>query len=254
MWSAVQQRLHINLLEMEAVRLALLAFLPSLRRSHVPLRTGNTSVACYLNRQGGSAVALSLHSGGGYPAVVFQGGDRHIGTTCLRVAKCAGRRSRQKRSSQVHRLDPGQGGSLTSVGGLVRADGRPFCLSILSSTADYVSSAHVSEDWAVDALSIPWTDLLGYAFPPFAIISKVIRKARLEGARLILIAPWWPSQPWFPELLSLSHESAIPLVLGPRSLLQPRSGVPHSNPQVLSLHAWLLCGRHRLHKAPLAQC
>ena len=53
LWSAAQQRLHINLLEMEAVRLALLAFLPSLRRSHVLLRADNTLVTCCLNRQGG---------------------------------------------------------------------------------------------------------------------------------------------------------------------------------------------------------
>ena len=58
LWTALQQSLHINLLEMEAVRLALLAFLPALRGSHVLLRTDNTSVACYLNKQGGCAPPL----------------------------------------------------------------------------------------------------------------------------------------------------------------------------------------------------
>ena len=53
LWTPLQQSLHINLLEMEAVRLALLAFLPSLRGSQILVRTDNTSVACYLNKQGG---------------------------------------------------------------------------------------------------------------------------------------------------------------------------------------------------------
>ena len=53
LWSAAQRLLRIDLLEMEAVRLALLAFRLSLRRSHMLLRTDNTSVACYFSRQGG---------------------------------------------------------------------------------------------------------------------------------------------------------------------------------------------------------
>lgn len=48
-----QQALHSNLLEMEAVTLALLAFLPFLKGRHVLVGTYNTTVACYSNRQGG---------------------------------------------------------------------------------------------------------------------------------------------------------------------------------------------------------
>ena len=149
-----------------------------------------------LQQAGGSAVTLSLHSGGGYPAVVFQGGDRHIGIICLRVAKCAGRRSRQKSSSQVHRLDPGQGGSLTSVGGLVRADGSPFWPldTIIDCRLRLVSACQARTGRLMLYLSrgqISWT----MPFFPFALISKVFRRPRLEGARLILIAPWWPGRP-----------------------------------------------------------
>ena len=96
-------------------------------------------------------------------------------------------------------MDPGQGGSLASVGGLVQADGRFFATRFNHRLPIYVSSVQDSEAWTVDALSVQWADLLGYAFFPFALISKVIREARLEGARLILFAPWWPSQPWFPS-------------------------------------------------------
>ena len=78
----------------------------------------------------------------------------------------------------------------------------------------------------IDALSLDWRGLLGYAFPPFPILAKVIRKARLESASLILIAPRWPAQPWYPDLLNLVHVPPVPLLLGRKGLLQPRSGIP----------------------------
>ena len=42
---------------------------------------------------------------------------------------------------------------------------------------------------AVDALSMPWEDLDSYAFPPPAILGKVVEK--LQG--ILLIATGWPS-------------------------------------------------------------
>ncbi|XP_076466028.1 uncharacterized protein LOC143297513 [Babylonia areolata] len=72
--------------------------------------------------------------------------------------------------------------------------------------------------------------LIAYAFPPFPILSKEIRKARLEHPQLILIAPKWPAQPWFPVLQSLTHVPPLELETKPHLLRQPRSGIPHSNP------------------------
>ena len=41
-------------------------------------------------------------------------------------------------------------------------------------------------------------------FPPVPLLCKVIQKLRtIQESEVILIAPWWPSQPWFPHLLQL---------------------------------------------------
>ena len=114
----------------------------------------------------------------------------------------------------------------------------------------YVSPVPDPEAWAVDALSFSWTNLQGYAFPPFPILGKVLRKAREDSASLILVAPHWPAQAWFPDLLALSHVPPIKFRLSPKALVQPRSGVPHANPDLLNLHAWLLCGALCPHEAP----
>ncbi len=51
-WSEPQIRWHINRLELEAVFLALKEFQAQLERQHVLIRTDNTSVVAYINRQG----------------------------------------------------------------------------------------------------------------------------------------------------------------------------------------------------------
>ena len=40
-----------------------------------------------------------------------------------------------------------------------------------------------------------------YAFPPFALLPKVIQKVKCDGAVGVIIAPVWKAQPWYPVLL-----------------------------------------------------
>ena len=96
----------------------------------------------------------------------------------------------------------------------------------------YVSPVLDPEAWGVNALSFPWGNLLADAFPPFSF-GKVICIACKEGATLILIASNWEAQSWFPDLLSLVLLDQVPLRLKGRALIQPRSGIPHGNPEIL---------------------
>ena len=52
-WSPQMRLAHINCLELLAVSLALKHFLPFLKGQHVLVRTDNTTVVAYVNRQGG---------------------------------------------------------------------------------------------------------------------------------------------------------------------------------------------------------
>ena len=53
LWSDREKLLHINCLEMIAVKNALTRFLPVIRDHHVLVRSDNMSVVSYLNRHGG---------------------------------------------------------------------------------------------------------------------------------------------------------------------------------------------------------
>ena len=53
-WSKLQNLRHVNLLELEAVFLAVKHFLPFLKNQNVLIRTDNTMVMHYINKQGGT--------------------------------------------------------------------------------------------------------------------------------------------------------------------------------------------------------
>ena len=55
----------------------------------------------------------------------------------------------------------------------------------------------------MDALSISWKGVIGYAYPPIVLIPKVLQKIQEGGCKIILIAPFWTRQPWFPILTQL---------------------------------------------------
>ena len=67
--------------------------------------------------------------------------------------------------------------------------------------AQFVSPVPDPQAWAVYALSLSWENLDPYAFPPTAILGKVVEKLENKLCRrLILIAPGWPNMHWFWEL------------------------------------------------------
>ena len=93
----------------------------------------------------------------------------------------------------------------------------------------------------MDALSLHWEDLDAYAFPPTAILGKVVEKLQDSPCRrIILIAPGWPNMPWFWDLVTMSSQIPLSLPNLPNLLTQPFNQIPHRNLTNLNLHAWLL--------------
>ena len=94
---------------------------------------------------------------------------------------------------------------------------------------------------AVDAMSLDWTDRVCYAFPPTALLTKVLAKLQQSPrCHMILVAPWWPKRLWFPILLQYSRTNPLELPLQENLLKQPKANIFHPNLQMLALHAWHL--------------
>ena len=104
----------------------------------------------------------------------------------------------------------------------------------------YVSPIPDPKAWKIDALSIPWEGLDGYAFCPVAILQKLIQKMNTYPCRMIVIAPGWPAMSWFWDLIELSSQPPLSLPLWKNLLTQPHSQYYHQNLPYLNLHAWLL--------------
>ena len=97
---------------------------------------------------------------------------------------------------------------------------------------------------STDAFQGKWTGFLGYAFPPFALVGKCLQKVRREKNSLLIVAPVWPSQAWYPLLLEYLVKSQV-LIPMYSDILQDPFG--HLHPMVtqgqLQLAAWTVSGR-----------
>jgi len=69
-----------------------------------------------------------------------------------------------------------------------------------------------------DAFSYPWNNEVGYFFPPFSLIPRVLRKIALEEATAVLIHPNWTGAAWYPQLRTMAIQTLnfppSPLLLG----------------------------------------
>ncbi|CAG2220358.1 unnamed protein product [Mytilus edulis] len=117
-----------------------------------------------------------------------------------------------------------------------------FATSLNHKLLTFVSPVPDPKSFAVDAMSLSWKGMFGYAFPPFRFLSPVLQKIAGENCKIIVIAPAWPKQSWFPDLLRLSCACPLVLPLRPDLLSQIKGKVLYQNPEKLHLHAWLLSG------------
>lgn len=240
-WSMYWRHCHINTLELRAVFLALKQFVSVVEGRCVLVATDNTTVASYVNKEGGSR-------------------SRKLCLLSMKILTWCANHSVTLRA----RFLPGKlnilADSLSREGGIVHTEwtlhagvlkhvfsclGTPhvdlFATRLNHQLPTYVSPVPDSLALGVDSLSMTWEGMHAYAFPPFPLLSRVMLKIRKELCLVLLIAPLWPGQPWFSLLLSLLVD--IPICLPHRSdlLCQPRSRLYHANPAMLHLHAFVLC-------------
>ena len=116
-----------------------------------------------------------------------------------------------------------------------------FATSLTARLPVYFSPASDPQAAGTDALLQSLDNLQAYAFPPIAIIRRVLVKLRSsKNCVLTLIAPFWPQREWFPDLLELLSD--VPITLSSRKdlLRQPHFHRFHQNLPMLQLTVWRL--------------
>ncbi len=98
----------------------------------------------------------------------------------------------------------------------------------------------------IDAFAHLWPNVSLYVFPPIKLIPAVLCRVKVSGARLLLIAPFWPSQTWFSELTPLLYRSPWEIPVRRDLLSQLQGKIWHPQPELWKLWVWPIQGRSLL--------
>ena len=251
LWSDREKRLHTNVLELKAVSLALRDFKDRCQNQTVLVGTDNSTVVAYINKQGGThsaemcALLWKIVTWCHHYHITLKA--RHI-PGCLNVMANLLSRSNQVQSTEWS-LHPQVFKQICQKWFTPHVD--LFATHLNHKLPLYVFSVPDPKAWDIDALNINWTNLTAYAYPPTALLHKVIQKIKQCHGLIIIIAPGWPGMPWFWDLIQLSTEIPLQLPVSTTLLKQSHKYVFHNNPQQLNLHAWCLGADNSKNKASL---
>ena len=213
-WNHQECLLHINILELRAITRALQDLFSLVLGRQILVCSDNTTVVAYINHQGGTQSEPLLQE---VSQLLLWCQTHNIQ---LRARHIPGRLNviadKLSRSHQIisteWQINPQVVQSLFHLWGTPSLD--LFATRHNTQLQMFVSPIPDPQAVAVDALSIQWQGLWAYAFPPPALLTKVLTKAKEEQLEMILIAPLWPAQPWFPLLLQLISD--VPRILPQR--------------------------------------
>ena len=83
----------------------------------------------------------------------------------------------------------------------------------------------------MDAFSFEWSQTNLYAFPPFAVVGRVIEKLIEDRATALLIVPYWPAQPWFADYVAGLIEPPFYFEMSNENLVLPFRRTSRQTPQ-----------------------
>ena len=195
---------------------------------------------CLPEKSGGHQIARNERFSHGHMSVGREEGNDSSSPLSSRASECVSGPSVPEGSNPQDRVEPKPDCSRQDLSCLGRPFVDLFALGKNTKLAICVSPIREETSWKVDSLVQNWDDLYAYAYPPTSLIRACLNKVRTENVEIVLIAPVWPNQEWFPDLLDLSIDFPISLPPVQKLLKQTFSHHFHPHPWLLNLHAWRL--------------
>ena len=200
---------HINVLELKAALLTLKSLCRSDKNIHIRLHMDNTTAVACVNKCGSTKPSLLQVT----KDIFKWAGDRSLTLTACHIPGKlnvdADRASRTLNVDTEWMLKPSIFKKICRYFGKPKID--LFASVLNAQLPKYASWKPDPSATYIDCFMMNWNTELLYAFPPFSLIARTLQKVRAEKARIILIAPLWPTRPWFP--------TALQLLMGPPILL-----------------------------------
>lgn len=240
MWTETEKEYHINYLELLAVFLGLKCFVPKEVNCTILLRIDNTTAISYVNRMGG----IQFPHLSNLARDIWQWCEKrniYLYASYVNTKEnCADAESRKVNPDIEWELSQSAFELIIQQLGVPEID--LFASRTNAKCEVYVAWKQDPDAIAVDAFTLNWHINFFYAFPPFSIILKCLRKIIHDQATGILVFPYWPSQPWFPLLKRLLISNII-FFKPSKDLLQSHFRAHHPLHANLTLGAAKLCGR-----------
>lgn len=239
-WSCKERSHHINYLEILAAFFGLKTFATNMRCCQILLRVDNTTAISYINRMGGVQFPHLTQ----VTKMLWQWCEvRQIHVFASYIRSCdnvvADAESRRNHPDIEWEL------SGDAFQNIVQNFGKPdidiFASRLNRKCNKYISWYRDPDAYCINAFTISWSNFYFYAFPPFSVILKTIRKIINDKATGILVVPQWPTQAWYPLFQQLL--TSQPIILKPsKNLILSRSSKRNLHQQ-LTLVAGVLSGR-----------
>lgn len=242
LWNKDERMMHINYLEIKAAFLALRCFASSLYNQQILLRIDNITALAYINKMGGIKYR-NLHIM-----------SKEIWEWCqiqkiwLFAEYVASKENPADEGSRISNPDTEWELANHAFNLVIKKLGNPtidlFASRINKKCPRYCSWERDPDAAAINAFTISWKHEYWYAFPPFALISKILKKVREEGSSGILVVPLWTGQPWFPVFTELRVSKLIEFKPCDNLLLSPCRTLTHPLAEDLTLFA---SRKYRIH-------
>lgn len=241
-WNIQERNKHINFLEIKAALLGLKSFASSKSNSQILLRIDNLTALAYINKMGGIK-HKDLHEL-----------TKELWEWCrtkeiwVFAEYVASKNNPADLSSRITNIDTEWELSLSAYQKITRKFGQPtidlFATRINTKCAKYCSWERDPEAFSINSFTTTWKHEFWYAFPPFALIGKILKKIRDEGSEGILVVPLWYNQPWYPEFKRMLVSDTIVFKPSTNLLISPCRKMVHPLSLDLSLASGIVSGRH----------
>ena len=221
-WSVEERKLHINILELLAVKNAILAFTKEKTIDAIHIQTDNTTALSYLLKMGGTTnktlVDLSKDI---WKYLILQ----QITITAEYVPGILNARadwqSRHSKDFSEWKLSPIVFQHICQKMGMPVID--LFASRLSNQIAKYFAWKPGPHILVTDAMQQERNQGILYAFPPFSLTQRVLCKiAKEKVSTVILITPAWQTQPWYPNLLAMSLSQPFLLPMSSGVLKDPK--------------------------------
>lgn len=243
-WSSAESGQHINCLEMSAVWLGLKSFFSDSRNMSIGVKTDSSTVVSYINKFGGMQSVSLDRLAGSIWEWCFQRNFFLVAQHIPGVENVyADRLSRNFSDSTEWMIKQDIFDRICLQYFLPSID--LFASRLNYRIQPYASWSFDPGAQFTDAFSISWGSLTPYIFPPFSLMGRIMNKILVDKVdKAIIVIPFWPTQPWFP--LVVSNLIFLPVRL-PRHkdlLSQPHDGQVHPLSRRLNLTACVVSGKY----------